>query len=123
MGDSEQNSGSLFGFWATAILILVVGFIVAVELANKPRPRTSTANACINNLRQIDAAANEFALEKDKTNGEAINYPDDLTPYIKLNQEGKIPGCPQGGTYSIKKVGDKPTCSLGTTVNPPHVLP
>ena len=62
-------------------------------------------------------------MEKGKTNGEAINYPDDLTPYIKLNKDGKIPPCPQGGVYSIKKVGDVPTCSLGTTVTPSHILP
>ena len=79
--------------------------------------------SCINNLRQIDGAAQEFALEYGKTNGEAINFPTDLTPYIKLNKDGKIPTCPQGGVYSLKKVGDKPTCSLGTNVNPPHVMP
>jgi len=83
----------------------------------------SPANTCINNLRQIDAAANEFAREKGKTNGEPINFPDDLTPYIKLNEYGKIPPCPSGGTYSIKKVGEPPICSLGTTVTPAHVLP
>ena len=59
--------------------------------------RKSPALTCINNLRQIDAAANQFALENRKTNGEAINFPDDLTPYIKLNNQGKIPGCPGGG--------------------------
>jgi hypothetical protein len=80
-------------------------------------------NACINNLRQIDAAANEFALEHSKTNGDAINYPEDLTPYFKFTKDGKILPCPSGGNYSIKKVGELPTCSLGTTVTPAHVLP
>ena len=79
--------------------------------------------ACINNLRQIDAAAQEFALEHHLTNGDRINFPNDLTPYIKLDKNGKMPSCPQGGIYSIKKVGDVPTCSLGTTVTPAHVLP
>jgi hypothetical protein len=64
-----------------------------------------------------------FALEKSKKTGEAINYPNDLTPYIKLNKDGKIPPCPRGGVYSIKKVGDSPICSLSTTVTPAHVLP
>ena len=50
---------------------------------------TSPANGCINNLRQIDAATQEFALEKGETNGEAINYPNDLTPYIKLDKAAK----------------------------------
>jgi hypothetical protein len=85
--------------------------------------KISATNACIHNLQQIDAAANQFALEHRLTNGDAINYPNDLTPYIKLNDEGKIPPCPSGGIYSIKKVGDTPTCSLGTTVTPAHVLP
>ena len=85
--------------------------------------RTSPTNACINNLRQIDAAANQFALENHLTNGSPINFPDDLTPYIKLNRAGKIPGCPQGGGYRISTVGDSPTCTLGTTVTPAHVLP
>ena len=83
----------------------------------------SAANGCLNNLRQIDAAANQFALENHKTNGEAINFPADLTPYIKLNSQRKIPGCPGGGIYTITKVDDTPTCSLGNTVTPAHILP
>jgi len=78
--------------------------------------------ACINNLRQIDWAAKQFALEQHKTNGEAINFPNDLTPYIKLNREGKIFPCPNGGIYYIKKIGDMPTCTL-STATPAHVLP
>jgi len=84
---------------------------------------TTAANACINNLRQIDAAANQFALENSRTNGDPIHFPDDLTPYIKLNSAGKIPPCLGGGIYQIARVGDTPTCSLGTNGIPPHVLP
>jgi hypothetical protein len=60
-------------------------------------------NACINHLRQIDAAANEFALERNLKAGDKINFPDDLTPFIKLNSQGKIPSCPSGGIYTLKK--------------------
>jgi hypothetical protein len=109
------------------ISCLCAGFIIFVFYEiyqdHHDARRTTPAKACINNLRQIDAAANEFALEHSKTNGDAINYPNDLTPYIKLNSQGKIPPCPSGGIYSIKKVGEVPTCSLGTTVTPPHILP
>jgi hypothetical protein len=101
-----------------------IGILAAVGLPNFIKARsTSAANACINNLRQIDAAANQFALEKNLKTGDKINFPDDLTPYIKLNSQEKIPPCPQGGVYSIKKVGDSPTCSLGTNIIPAHVLP
>jgi hypothetical protein len=109
------------------ILILLPFLCFAILTAGAPyfikSSSTSAGNAYINNLRQIDGAAQQFALEKGKTNGEAINFPDDLTPYIKLNSNGKIPPCPNGGVYSIKKVGDIPTCSLSNTVTPAHVLP
>jgi hypothetical protein len=55
--------------------------------------------------------------------GDPINFPDDLTPYIKLNKDGKIPSCPQGGIYHISKVGETPTCSLSNNIIPAHVLP
>ena len=108
------------------IRFLVYGFIlcfIIMLIPSRPGSRTSPANACINTLRQIDAAACGFALENGKHPGDKIVFPNDLTPYIKLNAAGKIPSCPSGGTYNITRVGDKPTCSLGTTMTPPHVLP
>jgi hypothetical protein len=125
--NEEDESASKYGCGFWVIIILAVSLAALFSLPNligtfHIASHGNTANACINNLRQIDAAANQFALENHKTNGGAINFPTDLMPYIKLNSAGKIPGCPQGGSYSIKKVGDKPTCSLGTTVTPPHIL-
>lgn len=103
---------------------LCLGFLFFVGIPNFIKTRsTSCCNACINNLRRIDAAANQFALENHLTNGDRINFPSDLTPYITLNREGKIPPCPQGGVYHMGKVGEAPTCSLGTTVTPAHVEP
>ena len=74
-------------------------------------------------MRQLDAAVNQFALENKKKTGDAISYPSDLTPYIKLNAASSIPGCPAGGDYSDATVGATPACSLGSTVTPPHLLP
>ena len=122
MNQSPEKSSEAEGLlW---IIVGLFGVMVVIALPNFIKARsTSARNPCINNLRQIDAAANEFALERNKTNGSSINFPADLTPYIKLNSAGKIPPCPEGGIYSIKRVGDFPTCSLGTKINPPHVLP
>jgi hypothetical protein len=126
MNETQKKSFAFrFAFWAIAFCFFLVT-VLAVVIPNLVAPRVSSGGLpgpCIINLRKIDAAAKQFALENHKTNGEAINFPDDLTPYIKLNSQGKIPGCPGGGIYTIKKVGDKPTCSLGYTVTPAHVLP
>jgi len=71
-------------------------------------------NACINNLRQIDAAKQQWALENKKA-ADAVPTVQDLSPYFK---DGILPVCPSGGTYTIGIVGEVPTCSV-----PGHALP
>jgi hypothetical protein len=123
-GQGLALAGMITGYVSIGLSVLLIPLLAAIAIPNFVKARsTAQANACINNLRQIDAAANEFALEHSKTNGEAINFPSDLTPYIKFNSQGKIPSCPAGGTYSIQTVGAIPTCSLGSTVTPAHALP
>ena len=71
-------------------------------------------NACINNLRQIDAAKQQWALENNKTDND-IPTALELLPYLR---DAVFPVCPSGGIYSINAVGVPPTCSL-----PGHALP
>ena len=105
------------------VVIAIIGLLAAIAIPNYVKARSSSqANACINNLRQIDSAAQQFALEQRKRTGQDINYPTDLTPYIKLNISSSIPPCPAGGNYSCNTVGNAPTCDLSATTTPPHVL-
>jgi septal ring factor EnvC (AmiA/AmiB activator) len=71
-------------------------------------------NTCINNLREIDAAKAQWALDKNKP-GDAVPRPEDLLPYLK---DGVFPACPDGGTYYLNSVDTVPTCNIQG-----HVLP
>jgi len=73
------------------------------------------AAACINNLRIIDGAKQQWALEKNKTAND-VPQPADILPYIP-NSNGIFPQCPGGGRYTMNAVSIAPTCSI-----PGHVL-
>ena len=71
-------------------------------------------NACVNNLRQIDGAKQQWALENKKPASAPVGA-QDIQPYLPNNV---LPGCPLGGAYTINTVETLPTCSV-----PGHVLP
>ncbi len=75
---------------------------------------TPSSNACPNNLRMIEGAKAQWALEHNKTNGATVTWVD-ILPYMGKGPTGQMPRCPMGGVYTIGKIGDEPKCSLGGT--------
>jgi len=123
---TTRTKTGLGGFTLVEIMIVIaiIGLLCAIAIPNYVRARAnSQANACINNLRQIDGAMQQFAIEKGKHVGDTVTYPTDLTPYLKLNSNSSIPPCPAGGSYAVADIGANPsvTCSLGTSVTPGHI--
>src|SRR5690242_17190925 len=71
-----------------------------------PRPRQNKY-ACISNLREIDGAKEQRALENHIESGKP-SIDKEVDAYMK----GGRPKCPQGGTYSYGKVDEPPRCSI-----------
>jgi hypothetical protein len=97
-------------------VLLVAG--AAVIVPNFVRTRTYPCqNACINNLRQIDGAKEQWALENKKKEGTPVSKADEIEINKYIKGGGESLRCPSGDPnahYSYNAVGAAPTCSFSS---------
>jgi competence protein ComGC len=114
-GEGLAIGGLVTGYIGLVWAIFFIPLLLAIAIPNFVKARdTAMENACVNNLRQIDAAKHEWALENHKQESDTPTA-NDLLPYFATHQ---FPHCRAGGTYTIGPVSDPPTCSV-----PKHQLP
>jgi hypothetical protein len=90
-------------------VILLLGMLVP-NFAHPPSEPDAHAT-CINNLRQIDNAKQQWALEHQAPLS-AIPIWHNIRRYLGRGTDGPIPKCRAGGVYTIGALSNTPTCSI-----------
>ncbi len=112
-GSGLAIAGLITGYISIALSVIILPLMLAIAVPNFVKARnTVMQNACITNLRQLEGAKQQWALENQKPQDSIVTF-DNILPYVKTQ-----PVCPSGGTYQLGRVSEKPTCSV-----PGHVLP
>jgi hypothetical protein len=84
--------------------------MAAIAIPNFVKARsTAQKYMCITNLRQIDTAKQQWAVENKKQTTDTPKA-QELETY--LHRTFNSLKCPAGGVYTINAVGEKPTCSI-----------
>lgn len=102
------------------IVVAIIGLLAAIAIPNFAHARTtSQQDACINNLRQIDCAIQQWALENNASSSTPVTWPD-ITPYIGRGTSGSLANvfCPAdtsrnyASSYTITDSSTKPACQI-----------
>jgi hypothetical protein len=94
---------------------LIAGLLAYVVIPNFfPGRPPMQQFSCVANLRQLEGAKEQWALEFHKSTNDIVTATD-LLPYYAVggttNHRAML-NCPQGGTYTLGRVGELPSCSI-----------
>jgi prepilin-type N-terminal cleavage/methylation domain-containing protein len=106
------NSRKAYTLVEIMIVVAIIAIFIAISVPNYFKSsKTSAKNMCMNNLKQIDGAMEQWALDNQVGEGTvpSLFQQDEIYCYV----DDGMPGCPLSGEYTIRSMGSKPqvTCS------------
>ena len=112
------------GFTLLEILIVVMisSMLLAIAIPNFIQAReTSRSKACQRTLWEIQSAKERWAMDNRRPATDTPAMTDLVAPGVYLRND---PVCPSSGTYTIGRLDETPSCSVGGTAGSPdaHVL-
>jgi prepilin-type N-terminal cleavage/methylation domain-containing protein len=100
------------GFTLTEIMIVVaiIGLLAVIAIPAYAQSRARSAQTlCISNLRCINDAKAQWAMDTRKGWGVQPHDEDLFGPTLYIRTK---PQCPAGGHYDLGKVKEPPTCTV-----------
>ena len=107
------NSYKAFTLVELMIVILILGIITAIAILSYSKTSADAQkSACITNMKKIDSAIDQWALDNSISQGTLPSAEQEDTIYSDYLR-GVRPKCQSGGVYEIHAVGSpqQVTCS------------
>jgi len=119
-GNGMALAGLITGYVGIALMLIWLPIMAAIAIPSFVKARNeSQKHACINNLRMLDNAKEQAALEQAWPIGKPILKNSlEMQGVLSHLRTHQLPACPAGGIYELNAIGQPPTCSI-----PQHELP
>ncbi len=109
----QFGRGQGFTLIEIMIVVSIVAMLASIAIPKYIQAQASAQkSACINNLKQIDGAIQQWAMDYKKQSNDSVPEPA-IVVYLKNNC---MPEEPAGGQYKLNTVMDTPLCTIGTVL-------
>ena len=111
-----RNKMAGFTLVEIMIVVLIIGILLAIAIPNFVQAREAgRAKACIGNLKQIDSASQQYAMDNKLSDTQTVGS-GGSAGVATLKTSGYLrntPACPEGGAYKVgATLAASPFCNI-----------